>query len=195
MNFEDLRNEDISCLWILRGAHRSGHHSGLALASWVWVSMALPREPPSYLDVDLVVSLCDIHHLLFQHLAGALAALQGWAHLLQLCLQQAQAPLLQVVLLPELLMLPGILVHLDLQILGDKKTQAELISLGWPGLRVIDLHRSGLGGSWGGNGEMETTEKKSVRHRTALRKSRLVFTAGPLKRPFSMSFDSYTPTG
>ena len=99
-----------------------GRRPGLTPAPRVGVHVA---GSCPHLDAELTVPLGDLRHLLLQQLAGALAALQGRVHLVQLRLQQAQAPLLQAALLPQLLVLPGVLVHLDLQVLGDERPWPE----------------------------------------------------------------------
>ncbi|KAG9343014.1 hypothetical protein JZ751_015232 [Albula glossodonta] len=75
------------------------------------------RSRGVYLHVELIVTLGDLHQLLLNELAGALGGLQPAAHLLDFGLHQAEAPLLQAVLLPQLLVLTGVLVHLHLHVL------------------------------------------------------------------------------
>lgn len=89
-------------------------------------------SPSFYLDMELIVTLSDLHQLLLHEFAWALRGLQPTADLLHLRLEQAEAALLQAILLPQLIVMTGILVHLHLHILAvteGYKTYQEKINL------------------------------------------------------------------
>lgn len=73
------------------------------------------------LHADLTEPLCGVHQLLLNLFPGPLGRLQASSQLLHLCLHEAQAALLEAVLLPQLLVLPRVLVHLHLQILDEEQ--------------------------------------------------------------------------
>lgn len=75
----------------------------------------------SYLHADLIEPLRHVHQLLLDLFAGPLGCLQASSQLLHLSLHQAHTPLLEAVLLPQLVMQSGVLVHLNLQILDETR--------------------------------------------------------------------------
>lgn len=84
---------------------------------WVYLGAA------THLHVDFTEPLCDVNQLLLDLLAGPLRRLQASSQLLHLRLHEAQTALLETVLLPQLIMLTGVLVHLHLQILHEERDQ------------------------------------------------------------------------
>lgn len=81
-----------------------------------------PRAAATHVHVDLTEPLRGVHQLLLYLFAGPLGRLQASPQLLHLPLHEAQAPLLEAVLLPQLIVVTGVLVHLHLQILEERHT-------------------------------------------------------------------------
>lgn len=82
------------------------------------------------MHVDLTEPLCDIHQLLLYLFSGPLGSFQASSQLLHLPLHQTQAALLETVLLPQLVVLTGVLVHLHLQILEERRCTGIIIAVG-----------------------------------------------------------------
>lgn len=81
------------------------------------MSFSSPVRPRTYLHADLTEPLRGVHQFLLNLFACPLGGLQRSPQLLHLPLHEAQSSLLQAVLLPQLVVLTGVLVHLHLQVL------------------------------------------------------------------------------
>ena len=83
----------------------------------------------THLHVELTEPLCGVDQFLLDLFPGPLGRLQASSQLLHLSLHEAQPSLLEAVLLPQLVVLTGVLVHLHLQILGERRGRERITAV------------------------------------------------------------------